>query len=447
MPRNVLVLGAGMMSPPLLRYLLPRTDVRLIVGALDTRKVEPLLADHGRGRALVVDVEDEAALRPLVREADLVVSLLPASYNPRVARLAVERGISMLNTSYVAPELHEQDAAARAKGVLLLSEMGLDPGLDHMSAIRLVRQIRAQGGRVRRFLSCCGGFPAPDANDNPWGYKFSWFPRQVLLSGRNPARYLRGGEVREVPGPELFAHCWPHPVEGLGVFELYPNRDSLAYRDGYELHDVEGLLRATLRYPGWCATLKAAADLGLLDVEERDWPAGATWADLTLRLVAPGAGGGVERLARHLRLSPDSEVISRLEWAGLLSDRPLSATRAPALDLFVDRLAKLMSYRPGERDMVVLEHVAEAVFPDGRTESITSTLVATGEAWGDSAMSRCVALPLAVATRLVLDGTIDAVGVEVPLRPDIYRPVLAELGEFGLGFRERRAVRFAGPLD
>lgn len=447
MPRNVLVLGAGMISPPLLRYLLPRTDVRLTVGALDTRKVEPLLADHGRGRALTLDVEDEAALRPLVQEADLVVSLLPASYNPRIARLAIERGVSMLNTSYVAPALRELDAAARAKGVLLLSEMGLDPGLDHMSAIRLVRQVRAAGGRVRRFLSCCGGFPAPDANDNPWGYKFSWFPRQVLLSARNSARYLRAGSVCEVPGPELFSHCWPHEVEGLGMYEIYPNRDSLAYREGYGLQDAEGLLRATLRYPGWCATLKAAADLGLLDVEEQDWPAGSTYNDLAARHLAPGPGGHVERLAAQLRLSPDSEVIARLEWAGLLSDRPLPSPRAAPLDLFVDRLARLMSYRPGERDMVVLEHVAEAVFPDGHSESITSTLVATGEPWGDSAMSRTVALPLAVATRLVLEGAIDAVGVEVPLRPDIYRPVLAELGEFGLGFRERRAARFASPLD
>ena len=231
MPKNVLVLGAGMISPPLLRYLLTRTPHRLLVGALDVRRAEAIFEDYGRGRAVTVDMEEPASLDPLVREADVVVSLLPASYNPTIARRCIERGVPFVNTSYVSAGLEELDGEARRAGIVLLSEIGLDPGIDHMSAVRLVRRVKARGGTVVRLTSCCGGFPAPDANDNPWGYKFSWFPKAVLLAGRNPARYLRSSAVVEVPGPELFSRSWPYEIEGLGVFEVYANRDSLRYRD------------------------------------------------------------------------------------------------------------------------------------------------------------------------------------------------------------------------
>lgn len=447
MPQNVLVLGAGMISPPLLRYLLSRTDVRVMVGALDTTKAEHVLAEYGRGRAVQLDVQDTAAMAPLVREADVVVSLLPAGYNARIAELAIARRIPMLNTSYVAPSLGALDEAARQAGVLLLSEIGLDPGIDHMSAVRLMRRVRASGGRVERFLSCCGGFPAPDANNNPWGYKFSWFPRQVVLSGRSPARYLRGGQTIDVPGPELFAHAWPYAIDDLGVFEIYPNRDSLSYRDAYGLADAQGMLRATLRYPGWSATLKAAADLGWIDIDAREWPPHTSYADVTARLLAPATGALIDRLADRLGVSPDSDVLARLEWAGLLSDRRIPGGPSAPIDLFVGRLAALMTYKPGERDMVVMEHRLDASFPDGRTEEITSTLIAIGEPWGDSAMSRTVSLPIAVATRLVLDGRIEAAGVQIPVQPGIYRPVLDELASLGLSFRERRTVHYKNPVE
>lgn len=446
MAKNVLVLGAGMISPPFIRYLLTRTPHHLLIGAKDVRRAEAILEDYGRGRAVRLDIDDPAAIDPLVREADVVVSLLPASYNPAIARRAIDNGVPFVNTSYVAPELAELDERARRAGVLLLSEAGLDPGIDHMSAVRIVRRVKARGGTVVHFTSCCGGFPAPDANDNPWGYKFSWFPRAVLMAGRNPARYLKDGAVVEIPGPELFAHSWPYEVEGQGVFEIYANRDSLKYRDLYGLGDAEGLFRGTIRYPGWCATMKAAADLGLLDIEERDWPEGTTYRDVLTRLLPPRPGLLVKRLESHLGIDADSGVLARLEWAGLLSDRPVTSRRAAPLDLFGDRLQKLMAYRPGERDMVALQHKLTASFPDGHLEEISSGLVAAGEPWGDSAMARTVALPAAIATRLLLDGALEATGIQIPVLPEIYRPVLRELEELGLEMVERSHIRFAGPL-
>lgn len=445
--KQILVLGAGMISPPLVRYLLGRTPHRLLVAALDTRHVEQVLEEYPRGRALQVDLSDDKVVGELMDEADLVVSLLPATFNPRMARLALDRNLPFVNTSYVPQSLWEMDEEARQKGVLLLGEIGLDPGIDHMSSVRLIRKIRARGGRVDRFLSVCGGLPAAGANTNPWGYKFSWFPRAVLLAARQPARYLRAGQVVEVPGPDLFAHCWPFPVPGHGILEIYPNRDSLSYQAPYGLMEATGLFRGTIRYPGWSATLKAVADLGLLDLEEQNWEAGATYRELLLRNIPVGPGSDTSRIAEHLGLDPDGDILSRLEWAGLLSGRPLPFRVGSPLDAFAHRLMQLMQYRSGESDLVHLEHRALAIFPDGHSEEIQSRLIKEGEPFGDSAMSTTVSLPAAIATRLILEGYFDATGVQIPTGPEFYRAILPELEQFGIVLREVLIPRHEGPLD
>ncbi len=447
MSKNILVLGAGMISPPLVRYLLGRTPHRLLVAALDTRHVEQVLEEYSRGRVIAADLNDDKVLGNLMDEADLVVSLLPANFNPRVARLALDRSLPFVNTSYVPQSLRELDDEATRKGVLLLGEMGLDPGIDHMSGVRLIRRVRARGGRVERFLSVCGGLPATGANTNPWGYKFSWFPRAVLLAARQSARYLRDGKLVEVPGPELFAHCWPFPVPNQGVLEVYPNRDSLSYQAPYGLMDARGLFRGTIRYPGWSATLKAVADLGLLDIEETPWPEGFSYRDLLLRHVPQGPGSAISRLALHLSQDPDGDIMARLEWAGLLSDRPLPFAHGSPLDAFVHRLMRLMQYRPGERDLVHLEHRVRAVFPDGHSEDIQSRLVKEGEPFGDSAMASTVSLPAAIAVRMIIEGRFDAIGVQIPTAPEFYRAVLPELEALGITLDEQIIPRHAGPLD
>jgi saccharopine dehydrogenase (NADP+, L-glutamate forming)/spermidine synthase len=445
--RSILVLGGGRIAPPLVRYLLARTPHRVLVAARELSRVLPILDEYPRGRAVEMDVEDEARLAEMIREADIVVSLLPASYSPAIARRSLDKRIPFVNTSYLADETRALDERARRDGVLLLAEIGLDPGLDHMSAVRTIRRIKARGGRVESVQSVCGGFPAPDANDNPWGYKFSWFPRAVLAAGTRAARFRRRGETVSIPPADLFSHSWPQPVAGCGIFEVFPNRDALLYEEAYGVPEASGLFRGTLRYPGWCATMRAASRLGLLDEEERDWPDGTTYRDLSTRLVGPPRTVSLEEVAEHLGLPPDSEILARLEWAGLLSDRPVARRRAAPLDLFAARLEKLMTYRPGERDMVAMELRFRAVFPDGHSESRTNTLVAVGQRWGDSAMARTVSLPAAIATRLILEGAIEAVGAQIPVLPEIYTPVLDELAEKGVALEERHDADFAGPLD
>jgi saccharopine dehydrogenase-like NADP-dependent oxidoreductase len=322
--------------------------------------------------------------------------------------------------------------------VLLLNEIGLDPGIDHMSAVHLLDRIRAAGGRVTHFSSCCGGLPSPDANDNPWGYKFSWSPRGVLLAGRNPARFLRDGSVVEIEGRHLFSHHWSIQLEGLGPLEVYPNRDCLSYARTYRLNGIRNLFRGTIRWPGWCETLGAAAVVGLLDPEERDWDEDATWGELTTRFVPGTQGSARSRLARRLGIPGGHPLLAKFTWAGLLSDEPLPRTRASALDLFCERLQQSMRYAPGERDMVVMRHDVRYQNAEGGFEQVESSLIVQGEPGGDSAMARTVSLPAAIAARRILDGKIHAIGVTLPVEPEIYRPVLAEIDALGIRFRETR---------
>ncbi|MGE0441132.1 MAG: saccharopine dehydrogenase C-terminal domain-containing protein [Gemmatimonadales bacterium] len=445
--RNVLVLGAGLVSRPLLRYLLTHHDYRVYVGTADEPAARRVMGEHPRGRIGPVDARDEASLGPLVDEADVVVSLLPAELNPGVARVCIARRKPFINTSYAAPEMWALDEEARAAGVLLLNELGLDPGIDHMSTAAMVRRLRYANGTITSFTSSCGGFPASDANTNPWGYKFSWRPRAVMMAGRKPAAFRRHGEAVRIPGEQLFEHRWSYEFEGQGIFEVYPNRDTLFYLPRYGLAQVPGGVRGTLRYPGWCATMGAAARLGLFEVEEQAWPAGMTYRDFSARRLPKGGGSVLAKAAEYLGVSLDSEVLARLEWAGLFSDREVPERSASPIDVFGNRLARLMMYQPGERDMVLLKNVFLVEYPDGSREQLTTRLVQLGEAWGDSAMSRTVSLAAGIGTRLILEKGVQAVGVQIPTLREIYEPVLEELEERGIRLEETRLKAFRGPLS
>lgn len=444
--RNILILGAGMISPPLVRHLLQHTGHRMCVAALDTSRVQAVADGNPRVTTLKLDLEDLRAVEGLMAEADLLISLLPASHNPRLARLCVQHRVPFVNTSYAAPEMWALDEEARKSGVLLLNEIGLDPGIDHLSAVHLIQRATARGGCVRNFLSVCGGFPAPDANNNPWGYKFSWFPRAVFLATLQGARFLRKGQVVALAPGEVFGQAWAFALEDLGLMEVYANRDALAYREPYRLVQAEGIFRGTLRYPGWCETIQACKRLGWLDPEPIAVAAGTTYGDLTLRRVPPGRRSRTADLAAFLGVEGDHPVLARLEWAGLLSDRPIPSGSAPPLDLFVDRVVRLLAYRSGERDMVHLEHRLDVTFPDGHREEVRARLTQVGERWGDSAMSRSVALPAVLAARMILDGTIQSAGVQIPVTMDIAQPVLQGLSDHGLGLDETWIPHSPSPL-
>ena len=433
--KKVLVLGAGLVAGPLVRYLLNVDEFTVTVASRTVEKAQALIGEAGNGVAQALNVKDETSLEVLIGDHDLSISLLPYVYHPTVARLCVKHSKQMVTTSYVKPEMQALDAQAKEAGVILLNEIGVDPGIDHMSAMEVVHQIEAQGGKLISFTSNTGGLPAPDANDNPFGYKFSWAPRGVVLASKNPAKFLKNGEVVDVPGPELFSYHWPCDIVGFGELEVYPNRDSMPYVETYGIPTVTSMFRGTLRYPGWCDTLKKVVDLGYLDETERDDIAGLTYGQLLARLIDSDGTDLKSDLAAFLGVATDSVPIVKLEWLGLLRDDSIPAADNTYLDVVASLMLVKMGYAPGERDMLVMQHEFIAEYPD-RTEKITSTMIDYGIPNGDSSMSRLVGLPAAIASRMILQGEINLTGVHVPMIPEIYRPVLAELSTMGISFQE-----------
>lgn len=435
--KKVLLLGAGLVARPCVRYLLENGFFVTVVDQVES-KAAALLEGHPNGRAGAWTTEDKQGLAALVGDADLVISLLPASFHVLVAEECLARKKLMVTASYVSPAMRALDARAKEAGILILNEIGVDPGIDHMSAMKIIDRVKSAGGKISGFKSYCGGLPAPEANTNPWGYKFSWSPRGVLTAGKNSACYLSDGRRTQIPGPELFSDMHLLNVPGLGELEAYPNRDSMGYIDIYGLTGAKTVFRGTLRNKGWCAAMKKIANSGLLDEREKELK-GLTFKEFTAAVI-PGAKPETvkEDLAAALGVAADSAPVLWLEWLGLFGGERLPLEKGSPLDIMTARMVQKMSYEEGERDMLVMHHEFTAEYQGGRAEKLTSTLVDYGIPGGDTSMARTVSLPVAIATRLILEGKITGTGVQIPVSPAIYEPLLKELEEMpgGIHFNE-----------
>jgi saccharopine dehydrogenase (NADP+, L-glutamate forming) len=434
--KKVLVLGAGLVAKPLVQYLLDQPDFHVKVASRTVSKAEKLVGDHPRGEAQPLNVNDTATLRNLISDADLTISMVPYAHHVTVAGLCIELKKHMVSTSYVSEAMKKLDQKAKDVGVLILNEIGLDPGIDHMSAMRIIHQVQNKGGRIASFYSYCGGLPAPEANTNPWGYKFSWSPRGVVLAGKNAARYLKDKKEVKIASEDLFAHFWPMDIEGLPPLEAYPNRDSVPYVQIYGISDTDSMYRGTLRYPGWCQTIKKIVDLGFLDETEQNVK-GFSYADFFRTLIKRKGDNLKKDVAAHLKINEDSEPIKRFEWLGLFSDEIIPSEKSSPLDVFADRLLEKLKYEEGERDMIVLHHDFRAEYPGGKKEKITSTLIDYGIPHKDTAMSRTVGLPAAIGAAMILQGKIKDTGVHIPVSPTIYEPALDELEKLGIVCKEK----------
>lgn len=436
--KRVLILGAGLVSRPMVRYLLDLSDIEVTVASRTVGKAEELVGANPRGHAVAFLAGDDVALDELVKSHDLVVSLLPYTYHVAVARHCLKWKRPLVTTSYVSEAMRALDREAREAGVILLNEIGLDPGIDHMSAMQIIERVKKSGGKVTSFKSYCGGLPAPEANDNPLGYKFSWSPRGVLMAGRNDARYLDNGREVFVSGSELFSHRWLLDIPGVGTFVAYPNRNSLPYIGLYGLDGVATMLRGTLRNQGWCETLKAIADLGMLSDEPINGLETMTCAEWFRRHLSQ-ADDLRKAAAVRLGLSSDDPILDRFAWLGFFEEKPIGLDKGSDLDVLAKLMLDRMAYRPGERDMIVLHHEFRVQMPGGNsaTNTIYSTLVDFGIPYGDSAMARTVSLPAAVAVKLILSGQISLSGVQIPVSAAIYEPVLRELHTLGIRMVER----------
>lgn len=434
---HVTVLGAGLVAGPVVRHILEASSHTVTVAARSVDRANELVRSHPRGNSVAFDIDDDATLDRLAANSDVMVSMLPYLHHVKVAERCIAHGHHLVTTSYVSPAMRALHDSAKAAGVVLLNELGLDPGIDHMSAMKIIHGIRAAGGTVTSFRSYCGGLPAPEANDNPFGYKFSWSPRGVVLAARNAAKYLRDGVEVVIPGPELFAKPELVTVEGAGVFEGYPNRDSTAYVGVYDLTGVKTMFRGTLRNLGHCETWKAMADIGLFDDTRRRYAA-ESYRGVLAALGGVTVDGDVEgAVAAKAGIARDSAPIQKLTWLGMFEGAALPESDTSPLDALVSRMVERLQYKAGERDMIVLQHEFIAEYGD-RKEFMRSTLVDFGEPGGPSAMSRTVGLPAAIGVLRILDGTIRDRGVVVPVTPEVYNPILDELETAGIRFREER---------
>jgi saccharopine dehydrogenase-like NADP-dependent oxidoreductase len=432
--KKVLLLGAGLVSRPLVQYLLSQPEFEVTVASRTVSKAEKLVGDHERGKAHEWQVSQEEELNKLISDHDLAISLLPYTYHTKVANVCIQFKKHLITTSYVSDEMISLDADAKAAGILLLNEIGLDPGIDHMSAKRIIDDVHQREGQILAFSSYCGGLPAPEANDNPFGYKFSWSPRGVLMAGMNDARFLKEGKEVNIPGKDLFDHFEQVEIEGLGKLERYPNRDSVPYVETYSIPETKIMFRGTLRNLGWCPTMKKIAELGLLNLEERSNLKDMTCAQFTSMVMGTDSAENISRqVAERLDLKSDSDILDRLEWLGLFSEAPIPENQNTFLDVLVPIFLNKMEYKPGERDMIILHHEFQAYYPSsGEKERLTSTLIDYGIPDGDSAMSRTVSLPAAIAARMILEGKISGKGVMIPVQPSIYNPVLDELEQLNI---------------
>ena len=434
-PKRVLILGAGLVARPMVRYLLDR-GFAVVVASRTVAKAEKIIDGHPLGEATALLVEDEHALAALVNSTDLTVSLLPATKHVDVARHCLTAGRPMVTTSYISPQMQALDELARAKSLLLLNECGVDPGIDHMSAMQVVHRVRAAGGRVRSFTSWCGGLPAPEANDNPWLYKFSWSPRGVLVAAGSAARWLEGGQEQRIEAGKLFLNSRTVNVAGAGSFEGYPNRDSMGYIESYGMDGVRTMLRGTLRNPGHCERWQLLMRLGLLAPAPEVELGGKTYAQL-LRERVGGHGALPHDTAAYLDIAPSSPHIEAMQWLGLFDAEPIPYERAAPIDILAGLMNARMSFQPGQRDMIAMQHEFEVEYPEqGRTETIHATMVDYGIPNGDSSMARTVSLPAAIAVRLILEGVLQLTGVHRPIMPEVYEPLLTELRTLGIEVRE-----------
>jgi saccharopine dehydrogenase-like NADP-dependent oxidoreductase len=369
--------------------------------------------------------------------------MLAPTFQSLIAWECLDHGCHMLSVSYRNQEVRDMDLDAHRQGILLLCELGLDPGIDHMSAMALITRIRQEGGRIVGFISYGSGIPAPDQPHNPLRYLITWNPRNVVMSAEGGAQYMEEGKIKIVPWHHVFHHTWPVEVEGVGLLEAYPNRDSLSYMKAFGLDDVKTMIRGTLRYPGWSETWSQVVRLGLPnenlripDLAER------TYREVVeMFLPQVKTSSGIEqRVASFLQISRTGRIMENLRWLGLFSDEKTGCRGETAAAMLVDLLRRKLPLTPGLRDMVVLVHKLEVEYPgaaERAPEEITATLVACGEPGGHTAMAKTVGLPTAIAARLLLTGELTLTGSHIPTHPSIYEPVLRDLAEAGLVFTEK----------
>ena len=436
--KNILVLGAGFVSKPGIKYLLSQNEFFITVASLSIKYISEIMKGQPNGIAVQLDVNNTDKLIDLIKKNDIVISLLPWTFHIDVAKFCIEYNTHLVTTSYVSADMRSLDSKVKNKNLLFLNEMGIDPGIDHMSAMKIIDEVHNDGGKIVHFYSFCGGLPAPEHNNNPFGYKFSWSPKGVVLASRNSALYLENGEIITIEGKNLFKNPRQEHIVDLGTFEVYPNRDSLQYKNLYGLKDALTVMRGTYRNIGWCETLKAIVDIGLIDETPDDSLKEKTYQQMVRELLNNAESKDIRfDVAHTLNIDQNSPILDRLEWLGLFSDKNVMKSDNK-LDNLSELLQKKLYFKPDERDMILLQHKFIIKNEKNEKKLITSSLIEYGIPNGDSSMARTVSLPLAIGAKLILDDKINLTGIRIPIMKEIYKPVFLELEKLGIKMNEQK---------
>lgn len=443
--KHILLIGAGRSSTVLIDYLKSYTQkasAKLTIADADIRLAQEKAGSKGEKiRSISIDIFNEEQLTAAVAGADLVISMVPAHFHLPVARVCIDQQKHMISASYVSEEIRQLDEKARGANVLILKECGLDPGLDHMTAMEVINRIREEGGELLSFKSFTGGLVAPESDDNPWNYKFSWNPRNVVLAGQGVARFIRNGDYKYIPYHKLFTRLEPITVEGLGPFEGYANRDSLSYRKVYGIENIPTLVRGTIRRKGYSSAWNVFVQLGMTDdtyqlagienMSKRDF--------LNAFLPYNEHATVEEKLCSYAGIEQGGEEYNKIAWLGMFEKEPMGMQPATPAQVLQKILEEKWQLGPDDKDMIVMQHKFEYRLK-GETREIVATMACIGDDPQRTAMAKTVGLPLGIAARLLLEGKIERRGVCVPITPDIYEPILAELAEEGIKMEEREEI-------
>ncbi|ESZ90630.1 saccharopine dehydrogenase [Sclerotinia borealis F-4128] len=439
--KKVLMLGAGFVTRPTLD-ILSEAGIQVSVACRTLESAKKLSEGVKNAHPISLDVTDDKALDAEVAKNDLVISLIPYTFHATVIKSAIRNKKNVVTTSYVSPAMMELDEDAKNAGITVMNEIGLDPGIDHLYAVKTIEEVHKAGGKILSFLSYCGGLPAPEASDNPLGYKFSWSSRGVLLALRNAARFYRDGKVVDVAGPELMGTAKPYFIYPGYAFVAYPNRDSTPYKERYNIPEAQTIIRGTLRYQGFPEFIRVLVDMGFLSDEDQGFSKPISWKEATQKVLAASSSSeedlkwAIASKAKFESTEEKERIMNGLSWVGIFSDEKI-IPRGNPLDTLCATLEKKMQFEEGERDFVLLQHKFEIEHKDGKKETRTSTLVEYGDPKGYSAMAKLVGVPCGVAVKQVLDGTISEKGILAPMTSKINDPLMEELKKYGITLVEK----------
>lgn len=439
--KKILVLGAGRSSSACISYLINNAAVnhwQITVGDFSESAAKERIGNATNAVAISFNIDNTEVSRSVISKADVVISLIPAAFHPKVAKLCLAEKKHLITASYVSDEMKAFGAEAKSKGLLFLNECGLDPGIDHMSAMQVINKIKSEAGKLISFESFTGGLIAPETDpENPWRYKFTWNPRNVVLAGQGTAKFLQDGKFKYIPYQQLFSRTTPIDVPGLGEYEGYANRDSLKYVDAYGLQECKTVIRGTLRNKGYCSAWNILSQLGCCDDSyQLDDVKSLSHKDFIQSFLA--SENCEKEICKRFNISLDGEEMTRLRWSGFFTEENVGLEKGSPAQVLEHILNKKWKLTPGDKDFIVMWHRFRYLIK-GKEKEIQAWLTATGEDETQTAMAKTVGLPLAIACKLLLEGKIENRGVIIPLLKEIYEPILHELKSLGIRLQERES--------